>query len=419
MTRRPSGRSYLLLALLQVGALTLGATPSPAAAVPEPNDSRHLVNLDRLGASDLERAQAPLVALADQIQQRVAKQRLSGFTGVAVDVAARQVTLYWKGAPPAAFIKGLTMAEGVRLGTVAVPYSLAELDREARRIAQENQSTVASVGPRDDFRGLTVAVDREAVSGFRASADLASTIPLTVTTSARTEPASRWTDVVPYWSGNAIQRPVGSGNVVRCSTAFAGKTTSGTDVMVTSYHCGKNTEWKSPGNGWIVGNSNAGQASIDSMLITGSYYEGNMYVGDYQSNQGVPIYGAGNPALNSWVFSSGSHSGASVVQVQAVNKYINLEGVGTVGPGFYTVNTDGVASIGQGDSGGPIAQAVSVSGGTAIYGRGVITGGSPDTAGPCQGVQSSGRQCWRETFHVNIYEVMARWGITIGSSGGV
>ncbi|GAB3854935.1 hypothetical protein GCM10029963_48740 [Micromonospora andamanensis] len=418
MTRqRLRGRPRQLLALLAVGTLALAATATPAAA--DSDSKRHLVKPHTLNLTDLERDQAPLAALADQIQEHVTKQRLAGFAGVAIDVATRQVTLYWKGVAPAPFIAGLTKANGVRMRTVSVPYSLAELDSEARRIAQQNPSTVASVGPRADFTGLSVAVDRAAPSARVASAAITSAIPLSFTTSSRTEPASRWADVTPYWSGNAIERPAGIGRVYRCSTAFAGKTTSDHSVMVTSYHCGANAEWKSPNSGWIVGNSNAGQASIDSMLISGSHYEGNMYVGDVNSNQGVPVYGAGNPALNSWVFASGSHSGASVVQVASVNTYINLSGIGTVGPGFHTVNTDGVASIGQGDSGGPIAQAVSVTGGTAIYGRGVITGGTPTTEGPCQGVQSSGRQCWRQTFHVNIYEVMARWGIMIGNSGGV
>ncbi|MEO3744107.1 hypothetical protein [Plantactinospora sp. B5E13] len=415
---RSPGPSRRLLVFLAIGALGLAAgTPAGAAPVGKPDTPRQLVSAGSVGATDVERAQAPLVALSDRIQEQVAKQRLPGFAGVAVDIPARQVILYWKGDVPASLTTGAMMAKGVRLATVSVPYSLAELDREARRIAEQNQATVASVAPRTDFTGLTVALDRAASAGLATSSAIASEIPLTFTTTSRPEPAvNRWADEVPYWSGNAIERPAGTGRVYRCSTAFAARTTTNQNVMVTSNHCGTFAEWDTPG-GWRVGTSGRGHAPLDSMLISGSYYDLNMYVGDYQSNTGVPIYGAGNPALNSWVFASGSHSGASVVGVGAVNVYINLNGVGTVGPGFYTVNTDGVASIGQGDSGGPVAQAVAANGGTAIYGRGVITAGTPSTTGACQGVQN--RQCYTQAFHVNIYDIMAYWGIMIGSSGGV
>lgn len=282
----------------------------------------------------------------------------------------------------------------------------------------QHPALVAKVEVRDDFAGLVVGIDRAAPAPLASSSPITSEIPLTFTYLERPEAAvSRWDDETPFWGGDAMERPDKPGYVVRCSGAFGAHTSSGQNVMVTSYHCGSNKDWTTP-TGWRYGRSNGGSSGLDSMLVSGGSYDDAMYVGDYQSNQGVPVYGAGDPALGSWVFASGSHSGASVIQVSGVNSYINLEGVGRVGPGFSTQNTDHVASVGQGDSGGPVAQAVSVTGGTAIYARGVITGGTPETAGTCQGYSPSTRTCWWETFHVNIGSIMSHWGLTIGNTGG-
>lgn len=151
------------------------------------------------------------------------------YTGVSVDVPSHQVKLYWKGTPPA-------------------PHALAELDSEAHRIASENPEKVTAVGPRADYAGLDVTVDRSVTSR----------IPLTFASGNHPAPATnRWDDATPFWGGSVIVRPSGLFGQTACSTAFGGHTCDGRNVMVTSYHCGQNVDWHTP-TGWLFGHANGG-----------------------------------------------------------------------------------------------------------------------------------------------------------------
>jgi hypothetical protein len=132
----------------------------------------------------------------------------------------------------------------------------------------------------------------------------------------------------------------------------------------------------------------------------------------------VPIYGAADPAPGSFVVASGGFSGSSVLWLtNSTTTYINLEGVGTVGPGYWALQPDHVASVGQGDSGGPVAQTVSLSDGSlAVMAGGVVTAIATDAQyrGACQGYQYDGRECSTLSFHVDIEPIMGHWGVTIG-----
>lgn len=418
---------------VSVGAVVLSvsmalAWSGAATAAPAPADgTRQVVQPGQVTKDPRLVAQATLVAVAQQIQQTVSRNKLSGFTGVGIDVDGQAVKLYWKGGlVPAQLHAALTVPKGVRLVTVSTPYSKEELNSEARRIAEQNPDLVVSAGPNADFSGLAVSMDEATVSrqlvapaAVAASAGITSAIPLSFSSHARLTASSRWADRPPYWGGAAIMRPVGSGLYDFCTTGFEGKATDGHLVMITADHCGQKVEWTT-GDGWIVGDSGSGYKSLDANLILNTPYEGNIYNGDYTSNTGVPIYGAGDPALDSLVFASGSWSGASVVRVQRVNQFWNLTGLGTVGPGFITINDDQVASIGQGDSGGPVAQVASVPGGYGIYAGGITSAISTGAfLGACQGLQSSGRQCSTHAFIVNISDIMFHYGLQIGVSGSV
>ena len=101
------------------------------------------------------------------------------------------------------------------------------------------------------------------------------------------------------------------------------------------------------------------------------------------------------------------------------NTYINIDGLGTVGPGYWAIEPNHVASVGQGDSGGPVAQTVSLSDGSlAVMAGGVITAIATDPSyiGACQGYQVDGRQCSYWSFHVDIEAVMFHWGLQIGNT---
>lgn len=152
---------------------------------------------------------------------------------------------------------------------------------------------------------------------------------------------------------------------------------------------------------------------LDATVLTGGDYSPVIYVGDYQSDVTRQVVGAGNPAQDSWVFPSGSWSGASVVQVTLVNQYVNLDGQ-TVGPGFFTEHPNRVASVGKGDSGGPVAQGTAAI--TTVNARGMISAIDRNTEGPCQGLVTSGRVCGWRAYHVNITQIANALNFTVMTS---
>jgi hypothetical protein len=151
-----------------------GGSPRPlpyTGSLPElplPNEERRVVT-DPDGLEDLAgeqaRAQAPLVAVADEIQRVVDEHDLDGFAGIAVNDEAGVVTLYWKGELSDEI--GSVIAESaVTVEVRPADYTEAELLAEAARIARlgttRSGAAILQVGPLDDYTGLTVVLDSAA-----------------------------------------------------------------------------------------------------------------------------------------------------------------------------------------------------------------------------------------------------------------
>lgn len=421
----PLRASRSLLASAAALALIVSAVAaSPAHAA---DNSAQLAGAETAGNSsryvdgawtltDVERAQIPLVEVADEIQALVDKHGLEGFAGIAIDTERRSVTLSWKGELPRVLATALRrIRPDVDVVVVPVPYSLAELDREARRIAREHTGVVAEVGPTPDFRGLRVALKAGVASMAAAAEGISSHIPLSIDGTSRLENTMRWDDHSPFRGGNAIDRLVDPIRrlYVYCTTAFAGRRPNGQEVLITARHCGTNQQWRTPLGDELVGTTESGVAGLDATVLTGGDYSPVIYVGDYQSDVTRQVVGAGNPAQDSWVFPSGSWSGASVVQVTLVNQYVNLDGQ-TVGPGFFTEHPNRVASVGKGDSGGPVAQGTAAI--TTVNARGMISAIDRNTEGPCQGLVTSGRVCGWRAYHVNITQIANALNFTVMTS---
>jgi streptogrisin D len=399
-------------------ALTVAATPAWSAPTPGggPLGNRQQISADKLNLSAVEREQAPLVGLSYQIREAVKRNHWSDYTGISVDVPSHVVKLYWKGTPPAALRAGLRIPKDVKLADVAVPYSLAQLDQEERRVMDANPTTVAGVALRADYAGLEIRLDRAAGDVAALARTITSSIPLTFTGGTRpTAGTYRFDDAMPFWAGGAYRRPTGGNMYLWCTAGFGGHTWDGQNVNVTAGHCGTNADLQT-GTGFRFGHSNGGFMAMDSMLVSGGEYDSAMYNGPWNSNTGVPIYGANNPPLNSFVVSSGSWSGASVVQVTVVNTYVNVRDVGRVGPVFQTHEPNGQPTIGQGDSGGPVTQTVSLPDGSlAVLAGGIFSAFEDIASGDqCQGLHDPGRHCGANAFHVQIMDVMSHWGVTIG-----
>ena len=108
--------------------------------------------------------QMPLADASSQIYELWRREGLQGFTGMRLDNDKGEVTLYWKGQVPhrmAALVRTLRASVPVRV--VERPYSLVELQREARRLVELDLSgagvNVTEAGPLADFSGIGVGIE--------------------------------------------------------------------------------------------------------------------------------------------------------------------------------------------------------------------------------------------------------------------
>ena len=108
--------------------------------------------------------QMPLADASSQIYELWRREGLQGFTGMRFDNDKGEVILYWKGQVPprmAALVRTLRASVPVRV--VERPYSLVELQREARRLVELDLSgagvNVTEAGPLPDFSGIGVGIE--------------------------------------------------------------------------------------------------------------------------------------------------------------------------------------------------------------------------------------------------------------------
>ncbi len=108
--------------------------------------------------------QMPLADASSQIYELWQREGLQGFTGMRFDNDKGEVILYWKGQVPhrmAALVRTLRASVPVRV--VERPYSLVELQREAKRLVELDLSgagvNVTEAGPLPDFSGIGVGIE--------------------------------------------------------------------------------------------------------------------------------------------------------------------------------------------------------------------------------------------------------------------
>ena len=111
--------------------------------------------------------QMPLVDASSQIYELWQREGLQGFTGMRFDNDKGEVILYWKGQVPHRMVALVrTLRTSVPVRVVERPYSLVELQREARRLVELDLSgagvNVTETGPLPDFSGIGVGIDTTA-----------------------------------------------------------------------------------------------------------------------------------------------------------------------------------------------------------------------------------------------------------------
>ena len=108
--------------------------------------------------------QMPLADASSQIYELWRREGLQGFTGMRFDNDKGEVILYWKGQVPHRMVALVrTLRTSVPVRVVERPYSLVELQREARRLVELDLSgagvNVTQAGPLPDFSGIGVGIE--------------------------------------------------------------------------------------------------------------------------------------------------------------------------------------------------------------------------------------------------------------------
>jgi hypothetical protein len=369
------------------------------------------------------RAQAPLVAVANRVFQLARAQRMAGYVAIALGgEGTNKILLYWHGDVPGALAQALRAPQGnIRIELHQVPYSLATLDHEARRIIGSDRR-VREAGPLPDFTGLDIGVDPSAMSN--GAVTIASTVRTVVHAAPPLQPAVfRWDDIAPFWGGAAIRRSI-FGGYNYCTTSFAATPNGGgTTVMLSAYHCGTNKTWQTGNGTRTYGTSDAGNRGLDAMRLTVSGgYGPAVYIGPYNSASGIGVAGTNPTFINSYTCYSGSWSGEVCAnQIKQINQYVDF-GDGPIGPGQWTeLAAPNDAAVGPGDSGGPMY--IYVESNQRIRAEGSITGIdiSPGFVAKCRGLadpdgKRSGRPCSRRAFSVDINAILPQFGLQILTS---
>ena len=108
--------------------------------------------------------QMPLADASSQIYELWWREGLQGFTGMRFDNDKGEVILYWKGQVPHRMVALMrTLRTSVPVRVVERPYSLVELQREARRLVELDLSgagvNVTKAGPLAGFSGIGVGIE--------------------------------------------------------------------------------------------------------------------------------------------------------------------------------------------------------------------------------------------------------------------
>jgi hypothetical protein len=213
----------------------------------------------------------------------------SQFVQASVDAERGSAVVYWHGEVPQEIRQhavNANLADSIRF--VPVPYSLAQLTDEAKRISTD-YPYVVSAGPNANYQGLDVRVDNAKVTPENVK--ISSSIPVTIIPSGGGgfRPLYRYHDAQPYSGGSWITN---FDTNYSCSTGFSMLTTvPGQQAISTAEHCreaGSGTAWGNPGLTDVYGYESRNDAATDSMLLVGQgiSYGPVVYSGDWDSGNG-------------------------------------------------------------------------------------------------------------------------------------
>lgn len=161
-------------------------------------------------------------------------------------------------------------------------------------------------------------------------------------------------------------------------------------------HCGNiGDEWARPsdtGAFYSMGSTGYEVDDRDGAILTKTFFQPAIYIGDWQSDAYVGITGVNNPVFNTEMCYSGSFSGTTCGSLVSVPVYnYSLGGVGDI-VGVRTANPMGHPAVGNGDSGGPgVVPVAAPNGGVYLHASLIISAiPSNNKSANCQGVPGKG-----------------------------
>lgn len=349
-----SGMSRVLWAGALCLALLNGAT-SPSYAAPAPPTAPETRAASEAWAVSLMRRQQPLLDAAHRIR-RSGAAALPGFSGMAVDPERSVLRLYWHGPLPA-----------------SVRQTVRRLHKPSVRIA---------VHP---GRGRPA-------SAPRASVAAGSTVPAP-------RPAGRANDRSPASGGALIITQSET-----CTTGFGVVSeATGKRQLLTAGHCGPvGSPWFN-GDGEFLGNAVARHPEADALVIDADS-SGRVWHGAVTENlDGVDekartVTGARSPEVGQYLCTSGAVSGTHCgLRVTRVGVVLSIAGTDVPGQ-VEAEQVRHTAAAGNGDSGGPVYSATTLSG--PVTAHGMITAYDRKETSACSGAPTgNGRNCsWRVYF---------------------
>lgn len=157
------------------GAVVLGPRALEERRDPSPSE---ISPAEPGGTTPTGRSTGQRDAVTAQVEDLAAYSDIAGFGKVAADYDSATVTIYWKGAPPAAVAATTgTTPQGVRVILAEADYSQAELTSAGTRVMDHAREVfgpgvVTAVVPNRDLSGLVVeatsSLDLSQLSGLEA-----------------------------------------------------------------------------------------------------------------------------------------------------------------------------------------------------------------------------------------------------------
>jgi len=133
-----------------------------------------------------------------------------------------------------------------------------------------------------------------------------------------------------------------------------------------------------------------------------------MYTGAWNSDTYTPINGLASPVIGTEICYSGSFSGLQCGNIVTHSESQVDYGV-QISWAFTTVNSAGLATVGQGDSGGPGYVLTSTGSGYKRYAATIISGIANGT-GTCMGDVYPGRLCSAMAFSTSVSGALGSTG---------